>query len=319
MKNLLICLMLCFSMHSLPAAPVVENHATLFQPKSSVNEEAQAAFAYFLDEVKRDALLTHEEQHNKIQEFKIFIDHLSPDAASCLTGLLLEETRCRIHEILQSAGLNNSQMDAYLAGYKKAILNVRSMNVEIAREMLFFVAELKIHRQYVYDFGIALGCPEKQLLLHDLCKLDVDQFEGYARYFRGGRKEEDKLAYLASWERHQCEEHHHQAYSKEGFSFDTLSEERLQNNMRETVADLLAATKQRGGATLIEYLTTIFPKQNPHPRLLPYIEDALRKAQAFHEDSEKNPDSKFQLFRGLPCWNCAVEEVFKQLKETIVD
>lgn len=53
--------------------------------------------------------------------------------------------------------------------------------------MLFFVAELKIHRQYVYDFGIALGCPAKQLLRHDLCKLDIEQIEGYARYFRAGR------------------------------------------------------------------------------------------------------------------------------------
>ena len=189
------------------------------------------------------------------------------------------------------------------------------MNVEIAREMLFFVAELKIHRQYVYDFGVALGCPEKQLLRHDLCKLDVEQFEGYARYFRGGRQDEDKLGYLAAWGLHQHEEHHHQSYSKEGFSFDNFSEERLRNNMLETAADLLAANKQRGGGTLINYLVNIFPKQNPHPRLLPFLEDALRKAHAFHLDSEENPNSEFKLFQGLPCWNHDVEAVFSKLKE----
>ena len=172
--------------------------------------------------------------------------------------------------MLQNAGLDSSEIDGFLAGYEEAILRVQNMNVEIAREMLFFVAELKIHRQYVYDFGVALGCPEKQLLRHDLCKLDVEQFEGYARYFRGGRQDEDKLGYLAAWELHQYEEHHHQSYSKEGFNFDNFPEERLRDNMLETVADLLAANKQRGGGTLIDYLVNIFPKQNPHPRLLPF-------------------------------------------------
>jgi len=318
MKNLLFCLILCSSMQTMHAASVARNQNITFQLEtsfSSVDNEAQAAFQYFLDEVEQDALLTHEEQHDKIQEFKIFAENLSPDVASCLTSLLIEETRSRILEMLQNAGLDSLEIDEHLAGYEEAILRVRNMNVEIAREMLFFVAELKIHRQYIYDFGVALGCPEKQLLIHDLCKLDVEQFEGYARYFRGGGQVEDKSAYLAAWELHQYEEHHHQSYSKEGFSFDNFSEERLQNNMLETVADLLAATKQRGGGTLINYLINIFPKQNPHPRLLPFLEDALRKAHAFYLDSEENPDSEFKLFQGLPCWNPDVEEVFIKLKE----
>jgi hypothetical protein len=305
-------------MHTICAAPVAGNHNAIFQTEisfSSVESEAQAAFQYFLDEVEQDAILTHEEQHGKIQEFKIFADNLSPKAASYLTNLLIDETRSRIIDMLQDAGLDNSEVDGYLTGYEEAILRVQNMNVEIAREMLFFVAELKIHRQYVYDFGVALGCPAKQLLRHDLCKLDVEQFEGYARYFRGGRQDEDKLGYLAAWGLHQYEEHHHQSYSKEGFSFDNFSEERLRNNMLETAADLLAANKQRGGGTLINYLVNIFPKQNPHPRLLPFLEDALRKAHAFHLDSEENPDSEFKLFQGLPCWNHDVEEVFSILKE----
>lgn len=317
MKN--ICLALCFLAHTVYALPVVEDqNITLSKQKfsfSPMESEAQAAFQYFFNEVELDATLTHEEQHDKIQEFKIFAENLAPNVASCLTNLLIEETRSRIIEMLQNAGLDSLEIDAHLAGYEEAILRVDNMNVEIAREMLFFVAELKIHRQYVYDFGIALGCPEKQLLLHDLCKLDGEQFEGYARYFRGGRQDEDKLAYLAAWELHQYEEHHHQSYSKEGFSFDNFSEERLRNNMLETVADLLAATKQRGGGTLINYLVKIFPKQNPHQRLLPFLEDALKKAHAFHLDSEENPDSEFKLFQGLPCWNYDVEEVFSKLKE----
>jgi len=78
----------------------------------------------------------------------------------------------------------------------------------------------------------------------------------------------------------------------------------------ETVADLLAATKQRGGSTLLHYLIYIFPKQNPHPRLLPFLQDALRKAHAFYLDAEERPDSEYKLFRGLPCWNRALEVVF---------
>ena len=298
------------------AASVVHNTTFLLETSFYlVDDEAQAAFQYFLNEVEQDELLTYEEQNDKIQEFKIFAESLSLKVASCLTSLLIEETRSRIFEMLQNAGLNNIEADAHLAHYEEAILRVRNMNVEIAREMLFFVAELKIHRKYVYDFGIALGCAVKQLLLHDLCKLDVEQFEGYARYFRGGRQDEAKLAYLAAWELHQYEEHHHQSYIKEGFSFDNFSDERLQNNMLETVADLLAATKQRGGGTMITYLINIFPKQNPHPWLLPFLENALRKAHALHLDSEENVDSEFKLFRSLPCWNSDVEEVFIKLKE----
>lgn len=317
MNKLSLCLIFCLGMHAIYAAPVVGNHYISTQSEAAcptVEDEAQGAFQYFLDEVERDAALTHEEQHDKIQEFKIFIDNLSPEAASRLTNLLIEETRSRIIDILQDATLDSLEIDAFLVGYEEAILRTRGMNVEIAREMLFFVAELKIHRQYVYDFGVALGCPEKQLLLHDLCKLDVEQFEGYARYFRGGRQEEDKVAYLEAWGAHQHEEHHHQCYSKEGFDFDNFSEERLRNNMLETVADLLAATKQRGGGTLINYLLHIFPKQHPHPRLLPFLEEALKKAHALYLRSEENPESEFRIFQGLPCWNGDVEDVFNKLK-----
>lgn len=318
MKRLSFCLVLCLFMPAINAAPVTGSQKVIFQAKDSfslVESQAQVAFQYFLDEVAKDDTLTHEEQHDKIQEFKTLADKLSPEAASSLTGLLIKETRSRIIEMLQNAELDSGETDAYLADYEEAIHRVQNMNVEIAREMLFFVAELKIHRQYVYDFGVALGAPEKQLLRHDLCKLEVEQFEGYARYFRGGRQEEDKSAYLAAWEHHQHEEHHHQSYSKEGFSFDNFSEERLRNNMTETTADLLAATKQRGGSTLINYLVNIFPKQNPHQRLLPHIENALKKAQGFYLDSEENPDSEFKLFQGLPSWNHEVEQVFIKLKE----
>lgn len=313
MKSIIL-LILCFFVHSTHSASI----DTPFQQESSfcsVDDEAQAAFQYFLDEVEQDPLLTHEQQHDKIQEFKIFAETLSPNVASNLIQLLLEETRSRILEMLQHAGLESIEVDAHLADYEEAILKVHNMNVEIAREMLFFVAELKIHRQYVYDFGIALGCPEKQLLLHDLCKLDVDQFEGYARYFRGGRRDEDKLAYLAAWEIHQYEEHHHESYSKEGFSFDDFSEERLFNNMLESVADLLASSKQRGGGHLIDWLINNYPKKHPHPRLLPFFEEALKKAHAFYLDSEENPNSEYSLFQDLPCWNRDVEEVFIKLKE----
>lgn len=317
MNNLSLCLVFCAIMHNVCAAPISGNlndtfHTEVFS--SSVESEAAAVFQYFLAEVAQDDTLPHEEQLDKVQEFKDFVDTLSPRVASRLMNLLIEETRSRIIDMLQNAALESLEIDAYLAGYEAAVHRVQNMTLEIAREMLFFVAELKIHKQYVYDFGVALGCPEEQLLRHDLCKLEEEQFEGYARYFRGGRQDEDKLGYLAAWGLHQYEEHHHQSYSKEGFSFDSFSEERLRNNMLETVADLLAANKQRGGGTLINYLVNIFPKQSPHQRLLPFLEDALRKAHAFHLDSEENPDSEFKLFQGLPCWDHDVEEVFSKLR-----
>lgn len=226
-----------------------------FQTESA-ESEAQNAFHYFLHEVEQDDLLSHEVQLEKVQEFKNFADRLSPEAASQLTTLLLDETRSRILDILQHAGLDQVEMEAHLADSEEAIRNVENMSVETARQMLFFVAELKIHRQYVYDFGMALGAPEEQLLHHDLCKLNPGQFEGYARYFRGGRKEEDKPGFLAAWDLHSYEEHHHESYRKEGFDFDTFPEERLRGNMLEVVGDLLAATKQRGGGTLLYWLAS---------------------------------------------------------------
>ena len=115
MKNLPLCLVLCLLMHTLYAAPVAGNQNVTFQTEasfSSAEREAQAAFQYFLDEVEQDAILTHEEQHDKIQEFKIFADNLSPKVASCLTSLLIEETRSRIIDMLQNAALDSLEIDA---------------------------------------------------------------------------------------------------------------------------------------------------------------------------------------------------------------
>lgn len=303
MKNLSFCLVFCLLMHTVNAT-------------SSIESEAQSSFAYFLDEVEKDDTLTHEEQEGKIQEFKQFSETLSPEVANRLTSLLIEETRFRITDMLQNARLDESEMQTFLDGYDEAIRRVHDMNVEIAREMLFFVAELKIHRQHVYDFGVLLGAPPEQLLRHDLCKLDPDQFEGYVRYFRGGKQDEDKPAYLAAWELHQHEEHHYQSYSKEGFSFEGFSEADLRNNMFESVADWLSSTKQRGGGTLLDYLVNILSKQKPHHRLLPYMEEALKIAHVYYLDSEENPNSDYLLFQGLPCWNEDVEEAFIKMYES---
>jgi hypothetical protein len=295
--------------------PSLQKTINLLQKEAlspSVEREAQAAFRYFLDEVERDTFLTREEQDAKVQEFKKYANQLSLEATSHLRSLLVEETRSRILDMLQNAELDSSEIDALLASNEAVIRGMDEMDVEFAREMLFFVAELKIHRQYIYEIGVALGAPPKQLLHHDLCKLEAGQFEGYVRYFRGGREEADKLAYLAAWELHQHEEHHDEAYSKEGFDFSNFSEERLRNNMLELVADQVAANKQRGGSPLIDRLVNIFPKKQIHPRLLPYIEEGLKKAHAFYLESEDH--SEYSLFRGIPCWNSDIEEIFNKLK-----
>ncbi len=306
--------LICLFVNLLYLTPVLGNPNQTEGFFHSVENEAEAAFQYFCQEVERDATLSHGEQHKKIQEFKSFAASLTPAVASHVTNLLLEETRLRIFEMLQCAGLDSMEMDAYLADYEKIISQIQ--NVESARQLLFFVAELKIHRQYVYDFGVALGCPEKQLLRHDLSKLSLGQFEGYARYFRGGRREEDRAAFLAACELHQLlEEHHLESYSKKGFDFDSLSRQQLQNNMLETVADWLAASKQRGGGSLINYLLNGFAKKKPHSGLLPYLEEALIKAHALYLKGEENPDSD-SIFKGFPCWNSDVEKVFHNLKNS---
>ena len=116
-----------------------------------------------------------------------------------------------------------------------------------------------------------------------------------------------------AWEDHQHEEHHHECYNKVGFDFDNFPEERLRNNMLEVVADLLAATKQRGGTTLTDWLLNHFPNKNPHPRLIPYLEEALIKAHTFYLEGKANPDSN-NIFRDLSCWNEEIAELFSELK-----
>lgn len=311
MKNMkiLFYLSFCLSVNILHAQSETQTAHVLAR---SVEKEAQAAFQYFLDEVERDPLLTHEEQDKKVEEYTQIAESLHPKVASLLTTLLLHETRLRILDMLQNAALSDSEIQERLANNEKAIRGVKKMNVETARQMLFFVAELKLHRHYIHEYGMALGCPEKQLLRHDLCKLHAGQFEGYARYFRGGRKGGDKQGFLAAWELHQHAEHHRESYEKEGFDFDNFSEERLRNNMLEAVTDLLAATKQRGGTTPIDWILKSFTRKPPHPRLLPYLEEALKKAHALYLDNESNP-----LFKGLPCWNRDVEGLFLHMKETL--
>lgn len=263
------------------------------------SSEAQTLFHYYLDELARDETLSHLEQHQKVEEFERLAQTLSPEVTSCLTSLLLQETRLRIVEMLHNAQLDSQERRVLLTDAENALHKVR--DVETARQMLFFVAELKIHRQYVYEFGVALECPEKQLLRHDLCKLSTEQFESYARYFRGGKKENDKPTFLAAWEIHQCEEHHLESYRKKGCNIDHFSEEQLQNNMLETTADMLAATKQRGGGPLTDWLVNVFPNSDPHPRLLPFLEEGLKKAHALFS-------------KDLPCWNADVEKSFKNLR-----
>jgi len=84
--------------------------------------------------------------------------------------------------------------------------------------------------------------------------------------------------------------------------------------MRETVADLLAATKQRGGSTMIDWLVKDLPGKKPHPRLLPFLEEALKEAHALYLETENDSVSN-SIFKGLPCWNNEVEEVFRKLAE----
>ena len=275
---------------------------------TDLNTTPERGFEYFIREVELDANISHAMQLEKIQEFKNNSHSLSPEVAHRLIQLLLDETRSRVYDICLNAELNPEEIDFVLTEYDTGIQNIQNMNVDMAWQLLFFVAELKIHRQYVFDFGMALACPRKQLLRHDLCKLCSIQIEGYARYFRGGKREEDRKAYLAAWEIHQLEEHHLESYRIRGF--EGFSEEQLQNNMLESASDLLASTKQRGGGTLINYLINVFPKKNPHPRLIPYLEEALMEAQSLYEN---NPDG---LFKGLPCWNNDVKIVFDRLKES---
>lgn len=280
----------------------------------SVEQQARINFQWLLNEAAQDHLISKAEQQKKVEEFQIFASQVSPKVAPLLTQLLLQETHDRVSQILDSASLTWDERNAHLSSYEKGIRNVKEMNVEVARQMLFFVTELTIHRQHIYQFGIALGCPADQLLRHDLSKLSAEQFEGYARYFKGGRKEADKAGFQKAWGHHQYEEHHLARYKKEGFGPENLSDERLRNNMRETAADYLASTLERSdNSTLVDWLVTSFPKSKPHPRLLPFLAEALQDAHALYLTAEQTGDDT-SIFKGLPCWSDEVAEIFQKLQ-----
>lgn len=321
LKNKLFLFFLPFVTATISAMPAVagkiliptEDSAPIF----ALNKEARTAFEYLLDEVAQDHLLSKVERDVKLQEFHALAAGLSPEATPLLINLLVAETHARVQNIFANAGIDATEINERLTNYENAVLNVQEMSVEIARQMLFFVTELVIHRHHVYEFGIALGCPEAQLLIHDLSKLTVEQFEGYARYIKGGKKECDKQGFLKAWSFHQYEEHHLERYEKEGYSPVDMSDERLKINMRETVADLLAATKERGdpNKTLIDWLIAALPIKKPHSRLLPFLKEALIDAHALYLKAEQDPNSD-SIFKGFPCWNEQVEEVFRNLESS---
>lgn len=58
---------------------------------------------------------------------------------------------------------------------------------------------------------------------------------------------------------------------------------------------------------------THFPNKNPHPRLIPYLEEALIKAHAFYLEGKANPNSN-NIFRDFSCWNEDIAELFSKLK-----
>ncbi|CRX39207.1 hypothetical protein [Estrella lausannensis] len=268
--------------------------------------EAQTVFEYLLFEIEQDAVLSTEERLEKIKEFKLRIGSLPKNEASWLTRLLLQETRSRITDILKHASLEEAEIETHLAEYEQTTQNVHFMTPELARQRLFFVADLKIHRQYVYEFGIALGCEERQLLRHDLCKLS-------AKHFEGGWEDEERLTYLAARGEHQNEEAYHDSFGLNCDDFDSFSEESLRTTALESVADWLAVTKQRGGSTISCSLISNFTKNNPHPRLIPFLKEALIKAHVHYLDSKQNPDTA-NIFANLPCWSKEVEEFFESLK-----
>lgn len=322
MKKNLWCLVPCLFANIICAAPatgilnfeIPTSTPIVRMPDELLNalKESQALFEYFLDEVELDESLTLEEQLVKVKEYKQIAKNLSPDTASFLIYSLNFETKNRIHEMLKNALLDEQEIAVYLGDFEEVISRPQNRNVEFAREMLFFVAELKIHRQYIYEFGVALGCPEKQLLRHDLCKLSAGQFEGYARFYRGGRLEKDRAACLKAWGEHQHEEHHLESYTKEGFNIDAMSDERLRNNMLEVVADNLAATKQRGGGPLTDRLVHIH-KSDVHPRLVPFLEEGFIRAHTLYLEAEANPEVD-SIFKGMPCWNDKAAEAFSKLR-----
>src|ERR1700722_13024103 len=118
-------------------------------PTLAVDRKARIALQYLLDEVALDPMLSKEKQLEKIQEFQKFSAELSPEVSSLLISLLLEKTHSCVMSLLQNAGLDDLEVNARLADYENAILRAQNMTVEIARQMLFFVADMEITRQYV--------------------------------------------------------------------------------------------------------------------------------------------------------------------------
>jgi hypothetical protein len=68
------------------------------------------------------------------------------------------------------------------------------------------------HKYYVMRAGLKIGVSVWQLIVHDWHKFTPAEFVPYARYFCGGKNEDDKDAFMYAWLNHARKGKHHWEY-----------------------------------------------------------------------------------------------------------
>lgn len=162
------------------------------------------------------------------------------------------------------------------------------------RSLLTFIWEVLVHKYYVFKYGLELGVPWWQLLLHDFCKFSPTECEGYVRRFHiKDGSDYTMQKYEEAWLHHQNSSPHHWEYwvqrSYEEPGFKAL--EMPDRYVREMVADWMAANKvyksyEQDKARRVNHnwLKDKLPKMNLHVNTRKGIRLALAKICELTDD-----------------------------------
>ena len=118
---------------------------------------------------------------------------------------------------------------------------------------LNYLWSLMQHKWYVFQAGLLIGVPVWRLIVHDWQKFTLSEFPKYARYFFGGKRDEDKEDFMYAWLHHVHHGRHHWEYWRlnPNYNFATAVNGNLpmpETYVREMVADWMGASKTYTGS-----------------------------------------------------------------------
>lgn len=173
---------------------------------------------------------------------------------------------------------------------------------------LRFLWSLIKHKWYVLIAGRFIGVPWWRLVIHDWQKFTSSEFTQYAKYFQGGKLNEDESPFMFAWVHHVHKGPHHWEYwlLHPDYNFSAATEGMIPMPMkfvREMVADWMGASKTYTGSwDIAVWLNEHGPKMRLHKVTQDHLATVMYEMEYFLTDNcdwSWMAGSKFRLWAGL--------------------